>query len=97
MLGSCHALEIPFVFNALDAPGVGMFTGPTTDEARSLALAIHDAWAAFARTGGPNHPGLPEWPQYHDDDRPTMVLGPPAPHVRSDPAGDELRLWTEVV
>lgn len=97
VLGSCHALEIPFVFNALDAPGVRMFTGPVDDEARTLALAIHDAWAAFARTGDPNHPGLPEWPQYHDDDRPTMVLGPPSPHVQPDPAGDELRLWAEVV
>jgi para-nitrobenzyl esterase len=95
MLGACHALEIPFVFNALDAPGASMFTGEVTDEARALALAMHDAWAAFARTGDPNHPGLPPWAQYDDADRPTMVLGA-EPHLQHDPAGDELRLWAEV-
>jgi len=33
-----------------------------TDEARRLAAQMSGAWLAFARTGNPNHPGLPHWP-----------------------------------
>lgn len=32
-----------------------------TDEARALAAKMSGAWLAFARTGNPNHPGLPHW------------------------------------
>jgi para-nitrobenzyl esterase len=34
-----------------------------TDEARALAAKMSGAWLAFAKTGNPNHPGLPHWPQ----------------------------------
>lgn len=91
-LGSCHALEIPFVFNVLDNPGVELFTGPVSGQTAELALAMHDAWAAFARIGDPDHAGLPHWPRYAPDDRATMLLGEQRA-VELDPYGDELRLW----
>jgi para-nitrobenzyl esterase len=93
LLGACHALEIPFVFNRLDDPAVVPFTGPPTPEARRLALAMHDAWAAFARTGDPSHPGLPAWPGYDEEERWTMVLSE-QPHLEQDPGGHERVLWT---
>jgi len=34
-----------------------------------------DAWIAFARTGNPNHKGLPEWQPYDIEKRATMTLG----------------------
>jgi len=34
-----------------------------------------DAWIAFARTGNPNHEGLPEWQSYDSEKRATMILG----------------------
>jgi para-nitrobenzyl esterase len=95
-LGSCHALEIPFVFNALDAPGVAVFTGEVTASARQLATAMHDTWTAFARTGDPNGAGLPPWPVFTPDQRATMVLGEHST-VEEDPAAAELAHWAEVL
>jgi para-nitrobenzyl esterase len=95
-LGSCHALEIPFVFNALDAPGVSLFTGEATTSARQLAEAMHDTWTAFARTGDPNGAGLPPWPPFTPDQRATMVLGEHSA-VEHDPAAAELAHWAQVL
>ncbi len=94
-LGSCHALEIPFVFNTLDAPGASMFTGPTTEDMRQLATAIHDGWTSFARTGDPNHAGLPDWPTYDPPRRTTMVLAQTC-SLEDDPAAAELAVWEGV-
>ena len=56
-LGSCHALEIPFVFGTLVKPGVDLFTGGGP-EAVALIERMQAAWLAFARTGDPG------WPTY---------------------------------
>jgi para-nitrobenzyl esterase len=32
------------------------------------------AWAAFARSGNPNHKGLPNWPAFTTARRATMLL-----------------------
>jgi para-nitrobenzyl esterase len=95
-LGSCHALEIPFVFNNLDAPGVSLFTGEPTASARRLAESMHDTWTAFARGGDPNGAGLPPWPPFTNDQRATMVLGEHST-VEEDPAAAELAHWAEVL
>jgi para-nitrobenzyl esterase len=90
-LGSCHALEIPFVFDTLHRPGVEMLTGP--EPPRSVANAMHAAWIAFARTGSPNHEGLPDWPAYDSADRATMFFGVPC-HLGHDPAAAERQAWS---
>ena len=93
-LKSCHALEIPFVWNNLDAPGVKSMAGLPTDEMRELALGMHEAWIAFAREGRPESDRLPEWPAYTPDRRSVMVFGDGA-EIVVDPLGDERRLWDE--
>jgi para-nitrobenzyl esterase len=35
---------------------------------------MSEAWIAFARSGDPNHDGLPEWPAYDLDRRSTMIF-----------------------
>ena len=71
-LGSCHALEIPFVFDSFET-SLGELAGPGP-EAQALSQRMQDAWIAFARTGDPNHDGLPAWPTYEPGRRATMQL-----------------------
>lgn len=33
-----------------------------------------DAWIAFARSGSPAHPGLPDWPAFDPARRATMLF-----------------------
>ncbi|HXY42603.1 MAG TPA: carboxylesterase family protein, partial [Acidimicrobiales bacterium] len=73
-LGSCHALELPFVFGTLDNPFVALFTG-SGPEAEALSASMQAAWVAFARTGDPFLAGGCPWPVYSPSDRATMRLG----------------------
>ncbi len=95
--GSCHALEIPFVFGVLANPGAELILGGEAGpELWSLSDAMQDAWIAFARTGDPNHPGLPEWPAWSPDERPVMGLDVDR-EVVLDPSGTERALWEGVL
>jgi para-nitrobenzyl esterase len=80
-LKACHCLEIPFVMRNLNAMAPMVGTGP---ELPGMADQISGAWAAFARTGNPNHAGLPHWPAQDLKTRSTMLLNA-HPSVVSDP------------
>jgi para-nitrobenzyl esterase len=94
-LGACHVLEIPFVFDNLDRPGVSLFTGDPPG-AQDLATSMHRAWIAFATAGDPTHEGLPPWPRYEAGRRATMELGEHR-RVVNDPMGAERALWDGVI
>jgi len=68
---SPHALEIGFVFdnvaNSESMAGSG-------EEQQQVADIMAETWIAFAKTGDPNNPNIPEWPPYDLEDRPVMVL-----------------------
>ncbi|MNL80714.1 Phenmedipham hydrolase [compost metagenome] len=32
------------------------------------------AWVNFARTGNPNHEGLPDWPEFTEDNGAVMIF-----------------------
>jgi para-nitrobenzyl esterase len=83
-----HGLEIPFVFDITD--DVGM-TGDRPDK-HGLAAQVRDAWAAFARNGDPNHPGIPKWAPYTEDNRATMLFDVPC-KVEVDPYREERNAW----
>jgi len=71
MFKSMHCLEIPFVFNSIDRALYHTGGGP---EAYALAKEVSRAWVQFARTGNPNHDGLPAWEAYTPENGATMVL-----------------------
>lgn len=79
VLGSCHALEIPFVFGTLKNEAIQAFSGGGED-AFALSGAIRRAWTSFARTGVPEcavpGAGSASWARWDPVVRPTTVLGP---------------------
>jgi para-nitrobenzyl esterase len=84
-MGSYHTLDIPFVFYNMDS-GASM-TG--SNQARyELGHVMSAAWAAFARTGDPNHADMPNWPKFEPNTLPTMVFGSRV-HVANDPNKEE--------
>ena len=93
-LGSCHALEIPFVFGTFDHPAVRTLTGTGVEAAR-LSRIVQDAWLAFARTGCPVHADLPDWRPYEPPRRSTQLLGRECPVVDA-PDEAERRFWDEL-
>ena len=93
-LGACHALEVPFVFGALDQPGVAALVGDGAGAA-PLSATIQAAWLAFAHGEEPAAPGLPEWPVYEAGQRATLRLGREVSVVPA-PAERERSFWDEV-
>ena len=80
-----HCLEIPFVFDNLEAGKV--YTG-ISPAAQRIADRMSAAWVAFARTGNPNHAGIPSWPPFDAGTRATMVFGNETAMV-NDPGKEE--------
>ena len=86
-LKAMHCMEIPFVFDNLEAGAP--FTGSGA-AAQRIADQMSTAWAAFARTGNPNHQGIPSWTPFTAAQRATMVFGGgPEAKVVNDPGRDE--------
>ncbi len=86
-LKAYHTLEIPFVLENVDE-GKSM-TGAGQDR-YALQEKMSGAWAAFARTGNPNHKGLVNWPAFTVDKRATMIFDNQC-KVVNDPYGEERR------
>ena len=80
-----HCSELAFCFDNIDRclnhTGGG-------DEAGALAGKMADAWIAFARTGDPNHSGLPQWAPVKPGALPTMIFDNDCV-VRDDPDREE--------
>lgn len=84
-LRSMHGMELPFVFDHPDR--IALMTGHGADR-YSLARNMSAAWVAFAKTGNPNHAGLPAWDAWTPSRWTTMVFDA-ATTVVDDPWREE--------
>ena len=71
-LRTMHCMELPFVFDHPDK--ISSMTGAGSDRA-AIATVMSSTWVAFARTGNPNHSGIPQWAAFNPITWPTMVFG----------------------
>lgn len=89
MLGSCHSLEIPFVFGSVGHPSLQAIV-PSEPGVNELSRRMRDTWLRFA--GG----DAPDWPAYERERRATMLFGDTC-GVEFAPAEPERAFWEEIV
>ncbi len=86
VLGACHTLELPFVFETHhDVPTLVGDRPPD-----GLAATVHGAWVRFARTGDPG------WPRYERERRAVMDFDVES-RVVDDPRREQRLLWDDLV
>jgi xylan 1,4-beta-xylosidase len=88
--GAPHGVDVPFVFENLDAKA--------TAEDRHISETMAAYWTNFAKRGDPNGEGLPAWPAFSDASPVVMHLGPtartgPVPSAESLKVLDEYFAW----
>jgi para-nitrobenzyl esterase len=86
-----HCSEIAFAFDNTDRCENMTGGGP---DARALAAKVSEAWIHFARTGNPNHPGIPHWGEFSADTVTTMIFDDKTDAI-NNPDSDEQASITE--
>jgi len=89
--GAFHTADIPLAFDNVDAAG-SRTKGPG---AQGVADQMSDAFIALARTGDPNHAGLPRWDRYELPTRQTLLFDV-EPRMVNDPRGDERTFFSAI-
>lgn len=86
--GTFHACEISFAFDNAEICDHYSAGDPA---AFVLSKQMSSAWVSFARTGNPNHCGLPYWPTYTEQSRAVMYFDAPCA-TRYNPEGKGLEI-----
>jgi para-nitrobenzyl esterase len=89
--GALHAMDVSAsMHNERDA----ILGGGSTD-ARRMCDALASTWLAFAKTGDPNNPHIPDWPRFDSLQRATLVFDRNT-RVERDPHGALRKLWLDM-
>ena len=94
-LGSCHSLDIPFIWGTYEAENMKRFCGDASPELAALSETMMQTYLAFAKTGNPNNEHLPEWPTYDADERAVMTLNHNCEVVNA-PGDEERNFWASL-
>ncbi len=87
--GAVHGHDVDASFHNARSPicGAGISAG------KLMCDRLAGAWVAFARSGDPNHEGIPHWTAYDTAARSTMIFATDI-RVENDPRSELRRLWT---
>jgi para-nitrobenzyl esterase len=86
--GAVHGVDVGLAFHNAS----GELAGSNSPEGMAMADRLASAWVAFARTGNPNNPQIPEWPAYDPATKPTMIFDTET-RVESDPLAKLRGFW----
>jgi para-nitrobenzyl esterase len=86
--GAVHGVDVGLAFHNY----AGEIAGAGSEEGRQMADRLASAWVAFARTGNPNNPQIPEWPAYDPETKPILVFDLDT-RVERDPLAGLREFW----
>lgn len=89
-MGAYHSFDIGLVF---DNCHVAESKTGNTAEARAVASKMSDTFIAFARTGNPNNPSIPNWTPYELERRSTLIVDVDT-RMQDDPRREERLLFS---
>lgn len=91
-----HTFEIPFIFNTVDKNDLSEGATEVNDDSHKLTKIMMDTWLNFARTGYPDHDGIPNWPVYELQNRFIMNLSiyPKVIETNEDPL---IKIWDGIL
>jgi para-nitrobenzyl esterase len=89
--GAVHAMDVSAsMHNERDA-----ILGSGSTDAKRMCDGLASALLAFARTGDPNNPQIPQWPRFDASHRSTLVFDRNT-RVERDPHGALRKLWLDM-
>ena len=92
-----HSDEVPYVFGNLYREGRAV-TGEFDAADHRLSTVMLAYWTNFAKTGDPNGPGLPDWPEFDAPSRRYIRFTPTAAVIaESDQRGAFVPLFLEAL
>jgi para-nitrobenzyl esterase len=89
--GSPHGMEIPYVFQHLDASNPMMRNTQITKADQDISEAMSTYWTNFAKYGNPNGNGVPKWPAFSDAN-PVVMYFNQTPYTGPVPSAESLKV-----
>ena len=89
--GAVHGTDVAASFHNVRDTIVGV----GAPEGKVMCDRLASAWVAFAKTGDPNNPRIPRWPNYDATTRATMVFDTDT-RVENDPRSEIRKFWGQM-